>query len=188
MVFNMDPGAARHWCGESVVKARQIPPVARDWLFDNGSLTRRLKLLCGEQFCVNLLDENRARTYLDEAQMMGVCSGEQARVRRVLLCSGDRPLVYARTVIPLSSLQGTARRLAHLGERPLGAVLFANKGARRGAVQVCEASAQSLNPILPEGIVWGRRSVFYLAEKPLLVSEFFLPSLFELIACRDERV
>jgi len=180
-------GAALHWYDGQALSARAAPPTAREWLFENGSLTRRLMHLCGDQFCVKLLDERRIRPYHDESRMMAIRGGEQARVRRVLLCAGERPLVYARTVIPLSTLHGgEARRLAYLGERPLGALLFTRKGVRRSAMQLSQVSARALYPSLPESAVWGRRSVFYLADKPLLVSEFFLPALFELIARADE--
>ncbi len=161
---------------------QQATPQQQSWLLDGGSLTRRLIRLCGSEFNVQLLREARNRPHLDEARALSIRWGEQARVREVYLCAGSTPLVYARTVIPFSTLlQGAARRLAHLGGRPLGALLFSSKGMRRGGIQVSRVPGSLLQHDLSDEPVWGRRSVFYLADKPLVVSEYFLPSLFELL-------
>jgi len=108
--------------------------------------------------------------------------GQRAIVRQVqLLCDGQ-PWIYARTVIPVTSLRGRLRRLAHLGTRPLGGMLFADRGMRRGTVQLARIRAgQALYVTATSGLqpppaeIWGRRSVFRIAGKPLLVSELFLP-------------
>ena len=97
---------------------------------------------------------------------------------------GATPWVYARTVIPVQTLRGPQRRLAHLGSKPLGAALFADPNLGRGAVEVaCLAAGEKLFArAVGEGIstevIWGRRSLFWLGGSPLLVSEFFLPALF----------
>ena len=111
---------------------------------------------------------------------MSIKSARSALVRQVLLCCEKQPLVYARTVIPLATIQGAQRKYANMGNRPLGAMLFADRTMRREAVEVS---------LLPEGDdahqytningpIWGRRSVFRVSGKPLLVSEYFLPELF----------
>lgn len=102
-----------------------------------------------------------------------------ALVRQVLLCCKDEPLVYARTVIPATTVQGAQRRYANMGSRPLGAMLFTDRTMRREAVEVSRlpaSHAANQYTKLNEPI-WGRRSVFRVSGKPLLVSEFFLPEL-----------
>jgi len=92
--------------------------------------------------------------------------------------------VFARTVIPASSLRGRLRRLSMLGTRPLGALLFADPGMRRDAPEIARIhpghdiflQAVQHSRARPAAI-WGRRSVFYLDNKPLLVSEIFLPEI-----------
>lgn len=163
---------------------RQTTPALRQWLLDDGSLTRRLIQLCGNDFNVQLLAACRGRARHDERRALLIRDGEQAHVREVYLCSGATPLVYARTVIPLTTLQGAARRLAHMGDRPLGALLFSSKGMRRAGIQVSRLPGNLLQHDLNDELVWGRRSVFYLTNKPLMVSEYFLPSLFELVASK----
>jgi chorismate--pyruvate lyase len=160
-----------------------IPRPLCSWLLDTASLTLRLQQLCPDGFRVRVLSQVCGRPTLDEARVLGMRSGGKGIIRQVqLLCDGQ-PWVYARTIIPMSSLRGKLRRLAHLGTRPLGGMLFAEPGMRRGRVELAciskghpmyEAATRSLQ-VKPAG-VWGRRSVFRIAHKPLLVSEIFLPT------------
>jgi len=131
---------------------------------------------------VQVLSQVRNTPRLDEAQVLGMQPREMAIVRQVrLLCDGN-PWVYARTVIPVTSLRGKLQRLAGLGTRPLGGVLFADPSMRRGIVELAEllpghavyAAATGHMRQRPAAI-WGRRSVFRMSGKPLLVSEIFLP-------------
>lgn len=102
-----------------------------------------------------------------------------ALVRQVLLCRGDTPLVYARTVIPATTIQGAQRRYANMGTRPLGAMLFADRTMRRESVQVALLPISHVAHQYAESDedVWGRRSVFRVSDRPILVSEYFLPEL-----------
>ncbi len=173
----------RHWHAGQQSRMKGISPIVREWLFDSGSLTRRLMQLCGEQFQVQVISECAyCRINERERALLAIKSGVQARIREVFLCHGDIPLVFARTVIPLTTLRGEAHRLAYMGGRPIGALLFSCRGMIRGPLQISKQGASSLHASLPEDEVWGRRSLFYLSDKPLLVSEFFLPSLFEKVA------
>jgi len=114
-----------------------------------------------------------------EAEAMGLQSVHSALVRQVLLCCKNRPLVYARTVIPVTTVQGAQRRYANMGSRPLGAMLFADRTMCREPVQVARLpiNHEAYRYISVTEPVWGRRSVFRVAGKPLMVSEYFLPEL-----------
>ena len=155
--------------------------VASDWLFDSGSLTARLIAACDGKFRVEVLSQRREFPRRDEMLVLGLRSRQQAQVRQVLLTCNDVPWVYARTIMPLASLQGALRGLTRLGNKPLGAVLFANPGMQRSEIQVTQLSAQHpCYAVLADKAreaLWGRRSVFYLYNRPLLVSEFFLPAI-----------
>jgi chorismate--pyruvate lyase len=105
-------------------------------------------------------------------------------VRDVVLLCNDVPWVFARTLIPAKTLQGPARHLMQLGERPLGAVLFSDPKVTRGATQIArlhpghtlfDSACKQLKQA-PE-LLWGRRTLFYVGRRPLLVNELFLPSL-----------
>lgn len=159
---------------------RQMPGSLRDWLLDESSLTRRLQQSCAGNFHVELISLGWQRPLLDEAQTLGVRPWQRALIRQVRLWCDDQPWVFARTVIPMSSLRGRQRRLVHLGTRPLGAYLFADPALQRSPIQVARVDSGSrLLAACPlsQATLWGRRSVFKLHNHPLLVSEFFLPAL-----------
>ena len=164
---------------------RSAAPLAVwDWLLDATSLTRRLQLACGGQFHVRVLRQSWGRPLASERRILGVKRGERAVIREVRLMCGERPWVFARTVIPVRSLRGAQRRLAHLGSKPLGAALFADPHVRRGEVEVAHIGPEA--PLFARAVgtapyhqaIWGRRSVFWSRGKSLLVSEIFLPALF----------
>jgi chorismate--pyruvate lyase len=159
-----------------------IPAELTVWLLDPASLTQRLLQLCPDAFRVRLLSQQWSRPRPDEAQVLGMRYDGQAIIRQVQLLCNDSPWVYARTVIPASSMRGKLQRLAHLGTRPLGAMLFADPGMQRGIVELARIThdqrlyvdaLQRSHKRADE--IWGRRSVFRIAGKPLLVSEIFLP-------------
>ena len=161
-----------------------IPAGLCGWLSDEGSLTTRLVKASGGDFRVRVMHQGWGNALYSENRLLGMRRGETALVREVELLGRDTPWVFARTLIPASSLRGGARRLANLGEKPLGAVLFSDPGMRRGSTQIARllprhplygAATVSL-AVKPEEL-WGRRTLFYLAGKPLLVNEIFLPDL-----------
>ena len=151
------------------------------WLFDASSLTARLIDLCDKDFNVRVISQHWQTIDNEEATAMSLKDERSALVRQVFLCCGDRPLVYARTVIPKLTAQGARRRYANMGNRPLGAMLFSDRTMRREDVQVAElpASHEANKYIESDGPVWGRRSVFRVSGKPLMVSEYFLPDLYQ---------
>lgn len=172
-----------HWQPSQRVLRRQIPPGLAGWLLDTASLTLRLQRLCPGRFRVRVLSQQWGLPALDEAQALQMRSGSLALIRQVqLLCDGE-PWVYARTVIPATSLRGRLRRLAYLGTRPLGGMLFSDPGMRRAPVELVRLlKGQALHRAATCKLdncpveIWGRRAVFRLAGSPLLVSEIFLPT------------
>ncbi len=159
-----------------------LPRGLSGWLLDTASLTLRLQRLCPGKFQVQVLSQAWDAPGIDEARVLGMRPAGLAIIRQVhLLCDGQ-PWVYARTVIPATSLRGKLQRLAKLGTRPLGGVLFADPGMQRGPVElarICreESVYQAATGHLPQAPaeIWGRRAVFRLSGRPLLVSEVFLP-------------
>jgi chorismate--pyruvate lyase len=174
--------AATRWQPCRCYRRGEIPAALAGWLLDPASLTRRLQCLCAGTFRVRVLSQVLARPRPDEARALDMQRGALAIIRQVQLLCARQPQVYARTVIPVSSLTGRLRRLARLGARPLGAMLFADPGMQRGVVELARIrpgqmlfgdAVHTMQPVTGE--IWGRRSVFRLAHKPLLVSEIFLP-------------
>jgi chorismate--pyruvate lyase len=161
----------------------RITPEIASWLLETGSLTQRLRALCGPEFRVRLLRQDWARPFAEELRALGLREGRRAVVREVLLQWGDNPLVAARSVIPAQALNGVQRRLARLGTRPLGEILFADPRLEREALELAEVDAgfwrrEPAAVLALSSRTWGRRSLYSLGEDRLLVAEFFLPSLF----------
>jgi chorismate--pyruvate lyase len=148
-------------------------------LLDRGSLTERLIDASHGQFRVEVINQRMELPLLSECHALGIPSRQHALVREVILYGCDEPWVYARSIIPAKTLTGRLRSLRKLDNRPLGALLFNDVSMQRGQIELaCSSTGDLLLPGLSgylQGTVWGRRSVFFLDQKPLLVSEMFLP-------------
>lgn len=172
------------WQTQQRIFSTEVPEDIAWWLFDPASLTRRLKAACVNGFRVEVISQGWERPMLNEELRLGMRSGRHALVRQVHLYCKNTPWVFARTVIPKTTLTGKQRHLANLGSRPLGAVLFADPNMHRDEVEVaCIRKGQKIHDYATARMrkqpphIWGRRSVFYLDNKPLLVSEIFLPDI-----------
>lgn len=161
--------------------SRPVPADVIPWLFNTSSLTKRLLQRCPNDFSVKVLFQAIKKPTLDESRTLSIGSGKSALIREVLLYCGKKAVVYARTVIPMPTLTGAQICYANLGNRPLGAMLFSDRSMRRDKVEVSLLSPGDPlyeNTLCLDESVWGRRSVFRVGGKPLLVCEFFLPALF----------
>lgn len=143
-----------------------------------------MQQLCNGTFMVRVLSEQWQRPMFNERILLGMRDSDYGMVRQVQLLCNRQPWIFARTVIPGTTLSGTQRRLAHLGNKPLGALLFADKSVERGRLEVaCITPGQAIYDIATRDLknadkpLWGRRSIFYRDDKPLLVSEIFLPTV-----------
>ena len=183
-LHNICHRAEPDWHVASRLHRRDVPEPVLRWLLDPASLTRRIQSACPGCFRVEVLFQGWTRPQHNESRELGMRTGNSGFVREVhLLCDG-RPWVFARTVIPRTTLTGPRRYLTRLKSRPLGAVLFADPSMQRGPVEIARLSpCDKLYPAAirhltqrPETI-WGRRSLFRLGGKPLLVSEIFLPGI-----------
>lgn len=168
----------------------QISDIEHHWLLDSSSLTRRIILWCNDSelgsFKVRVVSQYLGKAANDEIQRLGLRQRSYALIREVVLYCGEKPVIFARTVIPKRTLTGKQRRLAFLGDRPLGAYLFSQPNLAREAMEIAQIRPehtihQMVENALGEhtGNLWGRRSVFRLKKKPLLVAEIFLPALFK---------
>lgn len=150
----------------------------QNWLLDSGSLTAKLIKLSGGEFSVQVLRQVYTRASRSEALALGIGFHERCLIREVILRGHKQPWVFARSVLPLRSLTGSLRHLRKQGNRPLGAFLFSQPQLKRSPIALALISRH--HAYLPEDLsgdaqVWGRRSIFSIANKPLLVSEVFLP-------------
>ncbi|MCL6414317.1 chorismate lyase [Aestuariirhabdus sp. Z084] len=174
---------ANQWRPQSHILTSDLPEPWRSWLLDRGSLTQRLMRRYPGGFEVQLIRQRWARPTPSERHCLDIGQREMANIREVLLMGDGVPRVFARSVLPHSTLIGANRCLLHLKNKPLGAFLFGNPAMERGEIEIAPLPVSQLNAHLPhrydEQIGWGRRSLFYLGHRPLSVCEVFLPSLFE---------
>ena len=180
-LFKREPNWLPAWRG----RQSNIPSTARSWLYEPASLTQRLRNTCGHAFQVRLLQQCWTKPFQGEAKTLRIRNGQQALIREVLLRCDRQPLILARTIIPHRTLRGAHRRLSNLGTRPLGEVIFSYPGLQRLRLEVAHVTksdwnAESMADLAPNSGVWGRRTVYSLSGRTLLVCEFFLPAVLSL--------
>ena len=168
------------WRSLSPEVERSIPTNWYPWLSDRGSLTDRLIDASENQFRVEVIDQCEGVPLQNESLALGLSAHTPALIRRVLLQGKSLNWVFARSILPMSTLTGDQARLKAIDDQPLGALLFADASMTREPVEVAHLPAFEFD--VPKGLcqasdlLWGRRSVFRLDQKPLLVSEIFLPT------------
>ena len=169
--------AEPRWRPQAQFTNAELPPRYRPWLLDDGSLTSRLIGLKRGRFGVRRLSQSWQIPLASERALLNLDHRQQALVREVALILGDRPVVFARSVFPISSLTGSLTHLRRLQNRSLGAILFRHPTMQRSPFELALVAGDSA--YLPEQLqqpepAWGRRSRFEIGGKALMVSEVFL--------------
>jgi chorismate--pyruvate lyase len=156
----------------------------RHWLIDTGSLTARLKARYAD-FAVRPVLLKNAKALIDESALLGLKANQHALIREVVLMGNEQPVVFAHSVLPHASLRGAWRGLGKLGNKPLGAALFANVNVKRTPLEYKKLPRHHPISMRVAGhvpnvqkVLWARRSVFQLNCARILVTEVFLEQLF----------
>ncbi|MFK7865683.1 MAG: chorismate lyase [Pseudohongiellaceae bacterium] len=139
------------------------------WIADAGSLTKRLKQKSNSQFTVELVEENWCENLPQNLRVLfgPVNNPHRFWSRKVTLVGQGVPWVKAHTLIPEHSFESPLREVFSLNVKPLGEYLFNQPNLIRTEMDVT----------VDDSDTWGRRSLFYLFGKPVLVAEFFLEDL-----------
>ena len=157
--------------------------INQPWLIHTGSLTARLQQRYS-QFKVKPISVRYAKAFTDEAALLHLPAYKTALIREVLLIGNSQPVVFAHSVLPRTSLRGAWNGLGRLGNKPLGALLFANPKVKRTPLEykklprhhpISMRVAENLQNS-PKAL-WARRSIFSLNCAKILVTEVFLPKL-----------
>lgn len=166
----------------------------RSWLTERGSLTERLQ--AAGAFSVVVLKQQAARPTRDEASELGLEPKQIAWIREVALFCDNRPVVFAHTVLPRRPRGPVTRWMAWLGNRPLGALLFAHPRFSRGLLVACRLDAR--HPLFRSSIeafglagdrpkaLWARRSSFSFDRQSVLVTEVFAPTIAGFCSTRND--
>lgn len=174
------------WHLLSTANQHLITEDIRPWLIETGSLTTKLKSVCVNAFSVQLIDQAVRVSSHNEQKLLQLTSGDKVIVRQVYLLCGETVVVYARSLIPVLALQARFSSLDKLGEQPLGEIIFSDPQLERSQIEWVVINAA--NPIYSTVVqmlpykdqparISGRRSLFYGAAKPILISEYFLPAI-----------
>lgn len=166
----------RHWSPERLFRRLGLPSELKPWLLDKASLTEKLRQTFGE-LEVEVLAEGLAIPMTSEAQSLALAADEKAWVRCVCLHVNQQPLIYARTVIPYWQKNNPWFQLKHLGNRPLGEVLFQIPNLQRTPFELSEHRADywpHLYSDQPDAPTFARRCIFKQQQAPLLLTEVFL--------------
>ena len=152
-----------------------LAPV-RGWLLDDGSLTQRL-LRTGRAFSLERWQQRWEAPTHGERRLLAMGQRERAMVRQIVMRLDGVPVVFARSVFPVTSLTGSLLRLRRLENQSLGSFLFARSDMRRSPFEIARLEAG--DGYLPESLrqaapCWARRSCFMVSGRTLLVSEVFL--------------
>jgi chorismate--pyruvate lyase len=148
----------------------------QSWALERGSLTRRLRERWADTR-VQVLSEALTPPLPHEALALGLAADEAAWVRCVVLRGGERPRIYARTVIPNWHPHNPWAEVQRLGDQPLGELLFTLPDLLRSDFE------WALNAPWPEALaqasadqpmVLARRCTFVRGHAPLLLTEVFL--------------
>ncbi len=141
---------------------------AKQWLMEQGSLSRRLGACC-QHLSVELLHNQTVEQENlkdDEKQLL---SSLDCLLREVVLQGDGSPWVLGRTLIPRETLQDQPYDLSRQGEIPLGLTVFSADNVKRDALQVGWVESE-------QGLLLARRSRLWMNHKPMLVAELFLPT------------
>lgn len=157
-----------------------------DWLFDQGSLTRRLTQLSADHFSVTPLYEGWQPLRDDECLALELAPQSIGWVREVYLRGHGEPWVYARSVAARSALEQGGLNMDELGTRSLGELLFCDQAFTRRAIEACRYPATWLPCEDAREGLWARRSRFDRGGLSLLVAEVFLPAMWQ-AACPHQK-
>ena len=172
--------SCQHWLKKPI-----LARVLQSWLIDNGSLTARLQLHYSH-FAVKPVAVKYAKPIANESALLHLPAYKTTLIREVLLMGNNQPVVFAHSVLPRASLRGSWNGLGRLGNKPLGATLFANQKVKRMPLSYKKLSPHhklfqraTAHLSIKPTYLWARRSIFSLNCAKILVTEIFLPKLFQ---------
>ncbi|MCD6027681.1 MAG: chorismate lyase [Solimicrobium sp.] len=164
----------------------------RHWLTGMGSLTAKLRAH-STTFRVQPIVQQHSLCWEDEYIKIGLSKAQKVFTREVLLFCDDIPVIYAHTVLPLNSNASQWPQFKSLGEKSLGNTLFGDPQVKRGTLQFSRlpvnhpamkrmklCTSNKLSCVEKSNRpLFARRSLFFKRRSAMLVTELFLPTIFE---------
>ena len=136
----------------------------KSWLIEKGPITKRIK--SEESFKLNLIKDEISAVDDSEKKFLEETS-DNIKVREVILLGNNIPRVYAKSLIPIRTIENGFSRLGELGTKPLGDILFEKEIFKKTDVVYAQFQDK-------DSIFWGRKTKYIVKNMPLSVMEVFL--------------
>ena len=136
----------------------------KSWLIENGPITKRIS--DNENFELNLIRDEIDEVDERDKKYLGNITGD-IKVREVILLGNKVPKVYAKSLIPVHTVEEGFSKLGSLGTKPLGDILF-EKDIFNKVDVLYSTFKHEVN------IFWGRKTKYLVKNLPFSVMEIFL--------------
>ena len=136
----------------------------KSWLIENGPITKRIS--AKEDFELNLIRYEIDKVDELDKKYLGDDVGD-IKVREVILLGNKIPKVYAKSLIPVDTIEKGFSKLGSLGTKPLGDILF-EKDIFNKTDTIYSTFSDEVN------IFWGRKTKYTVKNLPFSVMEIFL--------------
>jgi chorismate--pyruvate lyase len=173
------------WQTETLVKETMVPVSLHKWLFNKGSFMLGLNQAGVHDAEIAVIQEGWHVPDEDEADLLGM-KGSEAFIREVLIKSPAQDWMLARSVFPKETLTGELKALANLQNQSLGSIIFKDPNLKRTEFTVSLIHGdtvwqQNVAPYFKQASqIFARRSQFFSNNKTLLLTEIFLPDIYNL--------
>ena len=136
----------------------------KSWLLEQGPITKRIKSIA--EFRLELIQDELSDATDDEILFLKIDS-EEIRIREVILFGNENPMVFARTIIPNTTIEKGLRELGKIGNKPLGDILFEKDIFSKEDIVFATFKDE-------ESLFWGRKIKYTVKDQPFSVMEVFL--------------
>ena len=136
----------------------------KSWLLEQGPITKRIKSIA--EFRLELIQDELSDATDDEILFLKIDS-EEIRIREVILYGNENPIVFARTIIPNTTIEKGLKELGKIGNKPLGDILFEKDIFSKEDIVFASFKDK-------ESLFWGRKIKYTVKDQPFSVMEVFL--------------
>ena len=136
----------------------------KSWLLEQGPITKRIKSIA--EFRLELIQDELSDATDDEILFLKIDS-EEIRIREVILYGNENPIVFARTIIPNTTIEKGLKELGKIGNKPLGDILFEKDIFFKEDIVFATFKDE-------ESLFWGRKIKYTVKDQPFSVMEVFL--------------
>ena len=153
------------WLSDSALKIYLTDEGMLDWLHEEGSITHRISSKAN--FKLEIINDCMGQAEPSEYTALNIDS-QTVRIREVLLYGNNKPLVYAKSIIPLLTSSKGYTGLQKIGNKPLGDLIFKSALFVQTDRLFAEFKTEHGNT------VWGRKTHYSIKGYPMSIMEVFI--------------